>query len=191
MNAKCLLVLPLSLTLLLAACGGGGDDDDDSTGDATTVPGATATRASSDAGASADPANIDVCSMLTDEEAAEVASAEETRLGGPGATYTVTREKIEYTAEQQRNFPQSSCRFVIDAGGALAVVQVIVSSGDTYDLLYRSEGTPVAGVGDHAVFYRGSAIAKVGDLQLSIGEYTATAEFNMEIFRRIAPDLPQ
>lgn len=184
------LVLPLILALpVAAACGGGGDDDDGGDDDNST-PAAEATSPSgNDGNNAAGIADLDLCPMLTDEEAAEVGSAPETRLGGEGSTYTVTRERGVYTAEQQSIRATSSCRFVIDAGGALAVVEVQATSADNYDTLFKPGGTPIPGIGDDAVNNAGSVYVKVGGVMLSIGEYTASTEFNAEILRRIAPDL--
>lgn len=208
MNIHRLLIPALLLALPLAvACGG--DDDADEEPDSPATSAANETPDSNadndidddennDEGATGgsisavDPriAEIDLCPMLTDEEANEVAN--DAGLGGNGviATYTVTRERGEYTEEQQSIRTRSSCRFLIQSdGGGLGIIQVVVTAADDYESLFKPGGEPIEGLGDDAVNNAGTIYARVGELMMSPGESSVTNDFEIEIFRKIAPDL--
>lgn len=196
-----LLVLPVSV-----ACGGNNEADEEpdspSTSSANETPDSNGSNDIDDENddefgpggniSAVDPriAEIDLCPMLTDEEATEVAN--NAGLGGNGitASYTVTRERGEYTEEQQSIRTRSSCRFVIQSGGGgLGVIQVELAAADGYESLYKPGGEPIEDLGDDAVNNAGTIYARVGDLMLSPGESSVTSDFTIEIFRKIAPDL--
>jgi hypothetical protein len=172
----------------VSACGGGSGSKSGASGPGTVT--SSTTSAGGSQSTTANPsraASIDVCSLLTEADAADVAG--KAQLGGAGATYKLTATKVDQTS----SIPTSACKFGIDAysGGSVVsggVVEMDVTSADNF-AAYKNGGTPIPGLGDEAVSSSGVAVVRVGDLMLQTGEDTLTQSFVVELYRKMVPKL--
>jgi hypothetical protein len=136
---------------------------------------------------------VDVCAMLTDEEAVEVATVQGLN-SDPSAKYSVEKEKQEYPGTVLFP-PLGGCKFLFYSetsstprsfNGA-AVIEV--TDAESFDFYKGAGATPVAGIGDEAVTQLGSTVVRVGDVMMSTGENSFTDAFVIEMYRRMADDL--
>lgn len=179
---------------LLAACGGGNDNDNAVQDSVESFSiGDDASFGSPD-GASSPAANVDVCSLLSQQDASSV--AENSGLAGgkaAGATYAITATKVEYDPAVQEYSPRSGCRFAFEATTSgstdfVGAVAIETTPAEDFDL-YASNGKPISGIGDEAVDSAGTTYVKVGDVMLQAGENSFTGDFVTELFRKMAPNL--
>ena len=180
MNAsKPLVALSAAGILLLAGCGGSAGP----TSDAAAVGGSSTTPSSSAAGP-ADVSKVDVCALLSQEDAAAVARAHSLNGAQTAATvYTLTATPQTDTGTP----PSSSCRFSIDGQGAQGTVVVQVQSAD--DFAIYSSGTKVDGLGDEAYRGQGTTVVRVGGLMLSAGEDSFSDDFVVDLYRKMIPHM--
>lgn len=182
--SRWIVALGASGALLLAGCGGG------SSGTSPTAAkqagsGAADGGSSSNDAPNAAAAKVDVCSLLSQEDASAVARAHSLNGAQTDATvYTLTA-----TPQNDTSAPEgtSSCKFHIAGGGAGGTVVVQVQSAKDFGL-YKS-GTKVAGVGDEAYKAQGSTVVRVGGLMMSAGEDSFTDSFVVDLYRKMAPHL--
>ena len=129
--------------------------------------------------------DIDVCSMLSPADAAEV--ARERGLNGAQTAktvYTLTAKKQAATGSE----PSAGCAFSIDGQGASGTVVIQVSSATNF-ALYAASGDKVSGLGDEAYSDGGSTVVRVGGLMLSTGEDSFTNDFVVALYRKMIPNL--
>lgn len=146
--------------------------------DATTVPSGSATTTT-------DIADIDVCSMLSQADAAEVAR----QLGLNGAqtaktVYTLTKKRVDVGGDE----PSVTCKFSIDGQGAEGTVEVQVTSAKDFEL-YAGTDHKVSGLGDEAYSDGDDTVVRVGGLMLSTGEDSFDNDFVVALYRKIIPHL--
>jgi hypothetical protein len=183
---KSFLSLSAAGALLLAGCGGSTPSSTSVEQPETDVGGLddSSTEPAAPADADSDAANIDVCSLLSEEEAAATARAHGLNGAQTEATvYTLTATPQTDTGIE----PSSSCKFHIDGQGAEGTVVIQIQSADGFDLY--SSGTKVPDVGDEAYSVQGSTVVRVGGLMLSAGENSFTDEFVVDLYRKMVPDL--
>jgi len=182
-----LVVLSAAGVVLLAGCGSSSKASAPSTtrpsteiaglGDTSTKPPASATPTT-------DIAKIDVCGLLSEDDAAATARAH--RLNGAqtdATVYTLTATPQTGTGSE----PVASCKFSIDGQGASGTVVIQVQSARDFSL-YAS-GTKVPDLGDEAYRDQGSTVVRVGDLMLSAGEDSFTDDFVVDLYRKMIPHL--
>ena len=191
MNAtKPFVALSAAAVLLLAGCGGSStqtssptiaqsEPDGTGLGDSSTAPsGSAATR---------DIANIDVCSLLSQEDAAATARAH--GLAGAqtaGTGYTVTATPQTDTGIE----PSASCKFTFgDEGAAGPEGAVVMQVQSAKGFAIYSGGTTVTGLGDEAYRGQGSTVVRVGDLMLLAGEDSFPDDFTVDLYRKMIPHL--
>jgi hypothetical protein len=170
--------------MLTAGCGGGGGSKGQASAKTTeAAAGTTPTSASNGNRA----ASIDVCALLSEADAGDVAA--KAQFGGAGDTYKLTATKVD-----QGSLPQSGCKFRIqavsssgsvEAGGA---VEMDVSSADSFAAV-SGGGKAIPGLGDQAVSSGGATVVRVGDLMLQTGEDTFTQTFVVELYKKMIPKL--
>ena len=173
--------------LLLAGCGGSSGSSSAGSGQSAAVVAGTGDSSgqSSPAAGGKDPASVDVCSLLSQEDAAAV--ARDHSLNGSQTDTTA----YKLTAKPQPSIdtpPTSSCEFTISSDGAQGTVVIQVQSADDFAALYAS-GTKVSGLGDEAYREQGSTVVRVGGLMLSAGEDSFTDSFVTDLYRKMAPHL--
>jgi hypothetical protein len=181
-TTKRLIALSAAGVMLLAGCGGNSTKtllpsaaQSDGFGDSAGPASATATS---------DPADIDVCSLLSQDDAAAVARAHGLNGAQTAATvYTLTATKQTDSGIE----PSSSCKFTIASEGAEGTVIIQVQSAKDFDLY--SSGTKVTGLGDEAYRDQGSTVVRVGDLMISAGEDSFTDDFVVDLYRKMIPNL--
>jgi hypothetical protein len=171
--------------LLLAGCGGSSGSSAAANGqDAAAIGGDSSTGRSGSAGGGRDPASVDVCSLLSQEDAAAV--ARDHSLNGSQTDTTVY--KLTATPQPKIDTPPTSgCEFTISSDGAQGTVVIQVQSADDFGLY--SSGTKVPGVGDEAYRGQGTTVVRVGSLMLSAGEDSFTDSFVTDLYRKMAPHL--
>jgi hypothetical protein len=171
--------------LLLAGCGGGSSGTSPTGVEQRGSGAAGGGDSSGTAAADADAAKVDVCSLLSQEDASAVARAHGLNGAQTDATvYTLTATPQTDTSALGGT---SSCKFHIDGEGAEGTVVVQVQSAKDFGL-YTS-GTKVAGVGDEAYKAQGSTVVRVGGLMMSAGEDSFTDDFVVDLYRKMAPHL--
>jgi hypothetical protein len=166
---------------LLAACGGSDDAaSNDVQGDDFALDDSTSTTTSG-----RNPADVDVCALLSESDANDVARAR----GLDGAQTAATTYKLTATKEVGTGIrPTSGCKFIIAADeGAQAIVSFQVASAEGFSIY--SGGTTIEGLGDEAYANQGSVVVRVDDLMLSPGENSATSDFATDLMRKMAPKL--
>jgi hypothetical protein len=137
----------LLVALSLAACGGGGTtteqpqasnaSGDDGTGPSSAPVSAAATATDGDGGESAGGTGGDLCSVLSNDEVAEITGVEVT---------TATAADLQGVLSCNYNGPDG----VAVAGITLATSAAGVSVGDLFEA-NAAEAEPVSGIGDRAV----------------------------------------
>ena len=169
---------------LLAACGGSDPAADAGSApspDGTAVVDGLATPAGTANSASA----VDVCALLTSQDAAAVAQERGLSGGGGNPTYTLTSTKQDSPTSA---VPTSACKFTIAGGGASGTVVIEVVSADNFSLY--SDGDAVPGLGDEAVSQGGTTVVRVGDLMLQTSENSFTEAFAVALYQKMIPNLP-
>ena len=173
--------------LLLAGCGGSSGNSAAANGQAAAAvagSGNSSTGQSGSAAGGRDPASVDVCSLLSQEDAAAV--ARDHSLNGSQTDTTVY--KLTATPQPKIDTPPTSgCEFTISSDGAQGTVVIQVQSADDFGLY--SSGTKVPGVGDEAYRGQGTTVVRVGSLMLSAGEDSFTDSFVTDLYRKMAPHL--
>jgi hypothetical protein len=157
------------LLLVLPACSGG---DDSSQGQAQSP--APATTAGSTG--SAAPSALDVCGLLTADDAKAVVAA---RGSGPDFSFTAQKQDV-------RTPILGACKFTF-TGSITGALVIMATAGDDI-ALYRT-GTPIPNLGDEAFSEAGTAVVRVGKYMLSVGENSFTQGFVTETYKRMAPRL--
>ena len=157
-----------NLLVLLPACGG----SDSSQGQAQTSPSATA----SGSGSSAAPTALDVCGLLTADDAKAVVAA---RGSGPGFAFTAQ-------PQDARTPILGACKFTF-TGSINGAIVIMATSGD--DIALYRKGTPIPNLGDEAFSELGTSVVRVGKYMLSVGENSFTQGFVTEMYKRMAPRL--
>lgn len=142
------------------------------------------TGGSTSSSSAANPANVDVCALLTQADANAVARAH----GLDGAqttttTYTLTAKKQIDTGIE----PTSSCKFTIADDGAEGTVAFQVGSAAHFSVY--STGTKVNGLGDEAYDDGSSTVVRVGSLMISAGEDSFGGSFATDLLRKMVPNL--
>jgi hypothetical protein len=146
----------------------------------------TATGTAS-AGSSSKAGSIDVCGLLSQDDAAAVARQHALNGAQTAATvYTVKATKQSYP--QSSPVPTSGCSFSIDGQGASGTVVIEVTSADNFAAIYGS-GEKVPGLGDEAYRDSGSTVVRVGDLMLQTSEDSFTDSFVVDLYRKMIPHL--
>jgi hypothetical protein len=143
------------LFVVLPACGGG---DDGKSGDvarntSTTEPGDTTTKTTTSSGSS-DPSDIDVCGLLSEEEASSL-------IG------------VAVVAEEKNDAVGSYgvCEWA-PAGQGFYTVRLTVGPADLYETLKSRVATELSGLGDKAWSYaHGSASSPQIDMGVLSGDY--------------------
>ncbi|MBJ8339523.1 hypothetical protein JGU71_11560 [Antrihabitans sp. YC3-6] len=190
--AKYIAVAAAAATIpMLAACGGsdGGDSSAANPASADDFTFDTPSEQSSEA------ANVDVCALLSEQDAADVADAAGLAGGRKaGIEYSITATKVEYDPAVQEYSPTSGCKFVfdsVDTDGVASnsgVVVIETIPADNWDL-YTGDGTPIPGLGDEASTVAGTSYVRVGDLMLRTGQNSFTDSFIVELYKKMAPNL--
>ena len=188
-TTKRLVALSAAGVLLLAGCSGGSTK---ASSPSTKQPGSdvagssdTSTGPSGTAAATSDIANINVCALLSQDDAAATARAHSLNGAQTAATvYTLTATPQTATGSQ----PIASCKFSIDGQGASGTVVIQVESAENFAAIYSS-GTKVPDLGDEAYRGQGSTVVRVGDLMLSAGEDSFTDSFVVDLYRKMIPHL--
>lgn len=183
-----LALFAMSGLAILSACGGGGKQGSSSStqGTTTTSPASLldATAGQTGTTKASRARSLDVCSLLTEADAADVAG--KAGLGGAGTSYKLTATKVDKSSS---SIPMSSCKFNIEArSGGGGTVEIEVVSGDNF-AIYKAGGKPVPGLGDEAVKTEGTTVVRVGDLMLETSENSFTDKFATELYRKIIPKL--
>lgn len=187
--------LAAGATLLLAACSSSSSKAPAGTAQSPTVGAASqaasvgtsagpSTAGSTSSGSGTNPANVDVCALLTQADANAVARAH----GLDGAqtattTYTLTAKKQTDTGVE----PTSSCEFTIADDGAEGTVAFQVGSAAHFSVY--STGTKVSGLGDEAYDDGSSTVVRVGSLMISAGEDSFGDSFTTDLLRKMVPNL--
>jgi hypothetical protein len=178
-----LVALGTAGVLLLAGCGGSSK----ASAPSTARPGSAAAGLgdpSKSATATSNIASIDVCALLSQDDAAATARAHGLNGAQTDATvYTLTATPQAVTGSE----PVASCKFTIDGQGASGTVVIQVQSAKDFTLY--SSGSKVADLGDEAYRNQGSTVVRVGDLMLSAGEDSFTDDFVVDLYRRMVPHL--
>lgn len=188
-NHRWLAVGAISSLAVLSACGGGGSAKPSASKASTTTAAASPsqTSAGSTDGAKASRAgSIDVCGLLSEADAADVAA--KAGLGGAGSSYKLTATKVDQSSSAQ---PMSSCKFKIEAvggGGGGGTVQIDVVDGDNF-AIYKGNGKAVSGLGDEAVSSEGTTVVRVGDLMLQTSEDSFTQSFVVALYQKMIPKM--
>ncbi|TSD95652.1 hypothetical protein FOS14_17785 [Skermania sp. ID1734] len=165
---------------LLTGCGSSENSADNapSSGSEFTVAPGNASKA----------ASVDVCALLSESDAADVARSQ--HLSGSQSAdtqYTLKTEKIDYN---EQTSPRSGCKFTISGGGAVATVGIDVVPGDNFSLYANDpQAKKVDGLGDEAVTVAGTTYVRVGDVMMQAGENSATNDFAVAMFTKMAPKL--
>lgn len=128
-------------------------------------------------------ASIDVCSLLTEADAADVEAS--SHPGAAGDTYKLTATKVVDTSP----IPDSACKFSFStySAGTLVssgVIEVDVRSAQ-YFAPYKDGGKLIPGLGDEAVSTSGLVVVRVGDLMMQAGGH----QFVIDLFRKMVPKL--
>ena len=165
-----------------AACG----DDSSSSSSNSAAPTSAATTSSggatsptkaavsTTAGSAGTPAQLDVCALLTADDAKAAVAA----IGTSGTvTFTATNDP--------GNGTYGACKFTFN--GALPGTIGISATAANDITLYRSTGTPIAGLGDEGLKSGGTVYVRVGKYMLSVGENSFSKAFEIELFKRMAP----
>ncbi|KAA0021341.1 hypothetical protein [Antrihabitans cavernicola] len=181
---------------LLAACGGSSTDGNaQSAADSIASGSDMGLDFTTPNGASSAAANVDVCSLLHEDDAYAV--ADKSGLAGgkaAGATYKLTSTKVDYDPSIQQYSPKSGCRFSFDATGSdgdtnfVGAVVIETSPASDFDL-YAGNGKPIAGLGDEAVDSAGVTYVKVGDVMFQSGEDSFTNDFVTDLYRKMVPNM--
>jgi hypothetical protein len=188
--------------LLLTACGPRAGNSGSPGAPGSTASegpiGASSTAAEGPTGAesstAASPAagSVDVCALLTDEAAVEVAK-NAPLVSAESVTYTIKREKQTSSPEVVKP-PLGDCKFYFysqtsDASSPSisATVQIQANDASEFDI-YKS-GTPVPGLGDEAYKSTGSTVVRKGNVMLSAGENSATDGFVVAMYRKMVDNL--
>jgi hypothetical protein len=130
------------------------------------------------------PADVDVCALLTQADANDVAHARALDSQQTDATtYTLTSTKQTGTGIK----PTSGCKFTIASSGAQGTVSFQVESASGFSIY--SSGTKVEGLGDEAYSSLGTTNVRVGSLMISPGEDSFTQDFTTDLLRKMAPKL--
>ncbi|CAN5590276.1 hypothetical protein BH10ACT8_BH10ACT8_10820 [soil metagenome] len=192
-------LLCAALVLPLAACGGtsstaAGKAASPPAGSGSAITGQAGSGqagSSSDAGGTASggasrAGSIDVCALLSPEDAAAVAR----QLGLNGAQTAATKYSLSTKKVVNTNpsFPMSSCEFSIDGEGASGTVVIQVMSADNFSL-YASGGTKVSGLGDEAYDQGNSTVVRVGALMLQTSENSFGNDFVVALYQKMIPKL--
>jgi hypothetical protein len=186
-----IVLLPI---LLLAACGGGADPGSGDSDPSGAPPDVEASGQSEPSSGGADAGPVDVCALLSEDDA--IAVAQESDLAGD--SHDIAIFSVDRTSEPDPAVTApalGTCRFEFyyalpgDSGRNFSGTVVIQArSADNFDL-YRS-GTKVEGLGDEAYTETGSTIVRKGDVTLSAGENSMTDDYVVAMYRRMAPNLP-
>jgi hypothetical protein len=185
---KRFVALSAAGVLLLAGCGG---NSTKASSPKTQQPGSAvaglsdaSTAPSGSATVTSNAANIDVCSLLSQDDAAATARAHSLNGAQTAATvYTLTATPQTDTGSE----PSSSCAFSIDGQGASGTVVIQVQSAK--DFAIYASGTKIPDLGDEAYRGQGSTVVRVGDLMLSAGEDSFTDAFVVDLYRKMIPHL--
>jgi hypothetical protein len=134
---------------------------------------------------------VDVCSLLTDEEAVEVATKQHL-VNSSSVKYTIEHEKQTYSPEVVKP-PLGGCKFQFYSETAdyprSINATVVIEAHDASDFgLYKS-GKPVPGLGDEAYKSTGSTVVREGNVMLSAGENSATDDFVVAMYRPMLDNL--
>lgn len=179
---RAIVLCVVALLPLLAGCSSDDKAPDGGVSGSDFQPGQSA-------GESSRAATVDVCALLSEDDAARVARDE--GLSGaqtPETEYTLTKSKVEYPEQQQMTSPTAGCEFSISGGGATGNVVIEVVSAENFSL-YAGDGEEVNGLGDEAVSVGGATIVRVDDLMLQTSENSYTEEFVVELYRKMIPNL--
>lgn len=173
---------------LLAACGGSSPAAQPTIAEVPSATGAPAIGGQETPGGTADAiADLDVCGLLSSEDAAAV--AQERGLSGSAAadtTYSLTSTKVDYSPTSP--VPTAGCSFTIEGGGASGTVVIEVVSADNFALY--SDGEAVPGLGDEAFSGGGTTVVRVGDLMLQTSENSFTESFAVALYQKMIPNMP-
>jgi hypothetical protein len=178
--------------LLLTACGSSSSktssaDSQSASLGATTddsTPSSASSGSGTDSGAETNAADVDVCALLSQTDANEVARAH--GLDGSqtaATTYTLTATKQADTGID----PTSSCTFTIADEGAEGTVAFQVQPAAHFSVY--ATGTKVDGLGDEAYDDGSSTVVRVGDLMISAGEDSFQDDFTTDLLRKMVPKL--
>jgi hypothetical protein len=156
----------------------------------TTAPGsAPSSAAAAAAGSGSRAGSVNVCSLLSQTDAAAV--AKQFKLAGDSsatATYKLTAEKQPPVTT---SYPTSSCQFTIaqvtpDNTGSEVTLTITVEPAQYMD----KTGTKIAGLGDEAYDEGDYAQVRVGDLVLLPGQNSgADEDFINGLYRAMIPNL--
>jgi hypothetical protein len=153
-------------------------------GGGAVSPHAASSRAPAGGRPGTNPAEVDVCALLSASDANQVAHAHGLDGAQTDAThYTLTATRQAGTGAA----PSSSCKFTIASSGAEGTVVFVVTAAKDFSL-YAS-GTKVDGLGDEAYDDGSATVVRVGTLMLAAGEDSFTHEFTTDLLRRMAPHL--
>lgn len=177
----------LAVVPLLAACGGSGPAANPTTAEVPGDTSAPAIGGDATSGATEVITDLDVCGLLSSEDAAAV--AQERGLSGSASattTYTLTATKVDYNPTSP--VPTAGCKFSIQGGGASGTIVIEVVSADNFALY--ADGETVPGLGDEAVSGGGTTVVRVGDLMLQTSENSFTESFAVALYQKVIPNLP-
>ena len=192
------LIVALAVpALLLTACGPRSADGSRPGAQGSPASEGTAgqestTGSEGSTGASPAAGPVDVCALLSDEDAVDVAT-NAPLVNSSSVTYTIEREKQTAGPEVFKP-PLGDCKFFfysttdIAPKSISATVQIQATDASDFGL-YKS-GTPVPGLGDEAYKSTGSTVVRKGNVMLSAGENSATDDFVVAIYKKMVPNLP-
>jgi hypothetical protein len=183
-TTRLMLALGTAGVLLLPGCGGSTGTPAASVQQAGAADGGSGDSSQAASGKGSDPTKVDVCALLSPDDAAAVAKAH----GLNGSQTDATTYKL--TATPQTNTgtpPTSSCSFTISGDGAQGTVVVQVQSAENFSI-YAS-GTKVPGLGDEAYRAQGTTVVRSGGYMLSAGENSFTDGFVVDLYRKMIPHL--
>lgn len=180
-----------AVAILLAGCGGSSKTASKAAGSTpagtgvaavdTTQPSPSETASSTPSG---DASAVDVCALLSQDDAAAVARAK----GLNGAQTAATKYKLTAKKLPVQN-KTASCEFSIDGEGASGTVVIQVMSAENFSLY--ANGKKVDGLGDEAYTDGSATVVRVGGLMMTTSEDSFTNSFVTELFRKMAPHLKQ
>lgn len=143
--------------------------------------------ASSSAAPQVDPATIDVCGLLTQQDANSAARTEQfDALQDASTVYRLTVTKVPAGGAA------SSCKFAIDevGGDAQGATFFQVTAAGDFTMQY-SNGTKIDGLGDEAYDSGDSPVVRVGSLAIKpVGDSFPDA-LTVQLLREMAPKLKQ
>jgi hypothetical protein len=175
----------VSAALALTACSSGSSSHPSAQSQLSEITSVTQPSVTSSAstGPTINPADVDVCGLLTSADANKVAHVEELD------EFQTATEVYTLTATKQADPAGSSCKFQIeapqDAGEGSVVFHVRSATGFTVP----PDGEVISGLGDEAYDTGVSPVVRVGTVVISSDEDSFSDDFVVSLLRLMVPKL--